>query len=113
MAAPNNVSYYTVLSRRVVRYYAIVDSVRPYVRTKVTKCHQEQTTKPRRSSFGRPIQVDKKMCLSIFIEIVNVFDLHFQGQSFESNAMESSHVIMCHTVTDWTINDIADKRSRM
>ena len=49
-------------SNGVEQCYAIVDCVRTYVckhGMNVTKCHQEQTSVPRRASFGRHIHVDK------------------------------------------------------
>ena len=35
---------------------------------------------------------------AIFIQIVNVVDFHFQGQSFESSPLGSSNVITSQTV---------------
>ena len=46
---------------------------------------------------------------STFIQMVNVFDLHFQGQRFESSTFERSYVIISETVTDWTQIAIANK----
>ena len=40
------------------------------------------------------------VCLPIFIQNLNVLDVYFQGQIFESSTLGSSYVIISQTVTD-------------
>ena len=49
----------------------------------------------------------------IFIHIVNVLDLHFQGQTFELSTSGSLYVIILQMVTDRTNIASADTGSRM
>ena len=51
--------------------------------------------------------------LPTFIQIINVLDLHFQGQRFESITLVSSQVIISKTVTDGTNIAISDTESDM
>ena len=47
--------------------------------------------------------------LPIFMHIVNILDVHFQGQKFESSTLGSSYVIILQIVTDVTNIAIANK----
>ena len=50
-------------------------------------------------------RLTKYVSLQIFIQIVNVLDLHFQDQRFESGTLASSYVIILQTVTNRTMSD--------
>ena len=63
------------------------------------KCHREQTAEPRSANLATYMQVEKE-CLPILIKIVNVIDIHFQVQIFESITLRSSYVIISHMMTD-------------
>ena len=49
------------------------------------------------------------LCWQIFMRIVNILDLYFQGQIFKSITSESSYMIRLQTVTDTTKTAIANK----
>ena len=49
----------------------------------------------------------------IFIQILNVLDLHLNGKKFESSTLGSSKGILSQTVTDRTNITIANTESRM
>ena len=51
--------------------------------------------------------------MPIFIRIVNVFDLHFQGQRRESSTLGSSYVIIPQTEADRTNIAIANTESHV
>ena len=51
--------------------------------------------------------------LLIFIQIVNVPDLHFKSKHFQSSALGSSNVIISQTVTDRTNIATASTESRI
>ena len=80
-----------------------------YICMYVTKYHREQTVETRSANFDRRMPVEKYVHLLIFIEIVNVSDLNYQYQTFESRTLGTSWVIIVQTATDTT--DIASAKT--
>ena len=60
----------------------------------------EQTAEPGNANFRTRMHVDKYLRLTIFIQIVNVLDLHFQSQKFESSILWSTYAIISQTVRE-------------
>ena len=59
--------------------------------------------------FAYVCKLTIKNSMLIFIQIVNVLDLHFQGQRFEARILGSSYVITLQMVTERTNIAIANK----
>ena len=58
--------------------------------------------------FAHISMFTRSICPPIFIQIVNVVDLHFEGQRFKSSILGNSNVIISQTVTNMTNIDIAN-----
>ena len=113
-------TWYEVV-RSFVRSF-VRPSVRPFVRPSVrrsvaicTIVYYEQTAWPRSANFCiRVYTLTRYFRLQIFIlQTIDVLDLLFKGQRFESSTLRSSAVIISQTVTYRTNVAVANTESRM
>ena len=83
-------------------------SVRTFVHSSVTKCTANKRLNLEAPIFAYTRKFKRQFRLSIFVQIVNVFGLHFQSKRFESNTFRSSDVNISQTAFDSTNIAIAE-----